>query len=99
MIRGTTPEIRFTMPVDTSALSCMYLTLAQHGVVVVEKCITDCECNGADVSCCLTQADTLKLNERRPVEIQVRAKTVDGDALASQIVSVPAGRILKDGEI
>ena len=99
MIRGTTPALQFTMPVDTAELDCLYVTLAQHGIVVVDKCITDCECDGANVTCCLTQKETLAINEMRPVELQVRAKTKDGVAMASQILTLPAGRILKDGEI
>ena len=99
MIRGTTPTLQFTLPVEHSELSCMYVTLSQCGIVVVEKCITDCDCNGADVSCCLTQKDTLALTDRRPVDIQVRAKTSDGTAMASQVYTIPALRNLKDGEI
>ena len=99
MIRGTTPTLQFTLPIDTSTLSCMYVTLAQRGLVVAEKDLTECDCDGADVSCKLTQDDTLRINALYPVEIQVRVKTTGGDALASQIVTMPAGRILKDGEI
>lgn len=99
MIRGTTPTLQFTMPFDTSILSCLYLTLAQRGATILEKCLDDCDCNGAEVTCKLTQADTLKINAKHPVDFQVRAKTVNDDALASQIVSLSAGRILKDGEI
>lgn len=99
MIRGTTPTIQFTIPVDVSLLECLYVTISQKGDVVVEKCLTDCDCNGTNVECRLTQADTLALNNKKPVEVQVRAKTTNGDALASQILTIQAGRILKEGEI
>lgn len=87
------------MPVDIGALSCLYVTLAQRGMVLTEKCLEDCSYDGAVVTCKLTQKDTLAINPVHPVELQVRAKTVEGDVLASQIATVPAYRILKDGEI
>lgn len=99
MIRGTTPTVQFTLPIDASILDCLYITVAQKGNVVFEKCLTDCECDGVEISCRLSQADTLLLDCKKPVEIQVRAKTQSGDALASQILSIPADRILKEGEI
>lgn len=99
MIRGTTPTVQFTLPINPSILECLYITFAQKGAVVVEKCLTDCECDGEEVTCRLTQGDTLALNCKRPVDVQVRLKTVNGDAIASQIYTIPAGRILKEGEI
>lgn len=99
MIRGTTPTLQFTLPFDASTLSCLYVTIAQRGLVLAEKCLTECSCDGTIVTCKLTQKDTLPINPVYPVELQVRAKTAAGDALASQIISMPAGRILKDGEI
>lgn len=99
MIRGTTPTVQWTLPFDHSLLECMYLTISQRGTVLVEKSLTDCTCDGANVSCRLSQEDTLALDCKKPAEIQVRVKTINGDAMASQIVSIPAGRILKDGEI
>lgn len=99
MIRGTTPTIRFKLPIEVDRLDCLYLTLAQRGTVKVEKCLTDCDCTGEFIKCRLSQADTLMLDSKRSVEIQVRFKTISGDALATEILSVPAGRILKEGEI
>lgn len=99
MIRGTTPTLEFTLPFDADLLNCMYVTISQDGKTVLEKCLTDCHCNGPVVTCKLTQADTLSLKAGVRTEIQVRGKTADGNALASRIMSVSADRILKDGEI
>ena len=52
----------------------------------------------------LTQADTLLLGSLDPetdqtVEVQIRGKTADGRAFASNIMTAPVSRILKDGQI
>lgn len=66
-----------------------------------KKTLSDCKCSGTFVSLNLTQEDTLRL-EQKPHsdgEMQIRARTISGDALASNIMSISVGRILKDGVI
>lgn len=99
MIRGTTPTIRFTLPMDTGLIDKMYITVAQGGKVVFEKTKEDCSMNGSVVICKLTQADTLDMDSNMTADIQVRGKTVNGDAVASHIFKLQPGRILKEGEI
>jgi hypothetical protein len=99
MIRGTTPTLEFTLPFEVEYLADAYVTLAQEGTVVVEKCMTDCGCTGDCLTVRLTQEETLKFKCNRSVEIQIRAKTKTGDAIASDIITVSAEKILKDGVI
>lgn len=99
MIRGTTPTIRFDLPIDVELVDCMYLTLAQNGKTVIERCLTECSCDVRRVSCKLTQSETLALMAATETQMQVRLRTKGGDALASQITTVRVDRILKDGEI
>lgn len=101
MIRGTTPTLEFTLPFDTSLIAEMYITLAQNGTTVLEKTLSDCNCSGTSVSLTLTQEDTLRLQQqpRLQGEIQIRVRTTSGEALASDIMSVYVGRILKEGVI
>lgn len=99
MIRGTTPSIRFDLPIDVDLVDCMYLTISQNGKTVIEKCLTDCSCDVRRVSYKLTQAETLSLMAATETQMQVRLKTKGGDALASQITTVRVDRILKEGEI
>ena len=47
----------------------------------------------------LTQQGTLKLNAFMPVAIQIRMRTNDGNAVASNIITTSVGQILKDGVI
>ena len=92
MIRGTTPTLEFTMPFDTSLIAELYITITQNGA---------CNCNDTSVSLTLTQEDTLRL-EQKPYsdsEMQIRVRTIAGEALASNIMRIYVGRILKDGVI
>lgn len=99
MIRGTTPTLEFVLPFDTSLLATAYITLTQGKEVVVDKAMTECNCKERVLSVRLTQEETLKLNCDCKTEIQIRAKTVEGDSLASEIFVVNTERILKDGVI
>lgn len=101
MIRGTTPTLEFTLPFDTSLIAEMYVTIAQGEKTMLEKTLSDCNCSGTSVSLTLTQEDTLRLQQqpRLQAEIQIRVRTIAGEALASDIMSVYVGRILKEGVI
>lgn len=101
MIRGTTPTLEFTLPFDTSLIAEMYVTMTQNGKTVLEKTLSDCNCSGTSVSLTLTQEETLKLQQqlRSQAEIQLRVRTTAGEVLASDIMSVYVGRILKEGVI
>lgn len=98
MIRGTTPTLEFILPFDTSLISEAYVTLAQAGDVVLDKPLSECALDGNKMTVKLTQGDTLKLKTGL-IEIQIRAKTIDGDAIASDIILTSAQKILKDGVI
>ena len=99
MIRGTTPLLEFAIPFDTSLLAEAYVTLSQKGVVLVDKPLAECKCDADKLSVRLTQEETLKLEDDCTTEIQVRARTTSGDAIASAIIRENTERILKDGVI
>lgn len=99
MIRGTTPTLEFTLPFAASALAEAYITLAQRGTVVVDKCLEDCKCDGNMLILRLTQEETLRLDSQYTTEIQIRVRTPAGEALASNIMRESTERILKEGVI
>lgn len=107
MTRGTTPTHTFTLPdnLKTATISTLYITYAQHGETVLEKTLDDVTNNNGVLTCKLTQADTLAFEVLDQhcgcdkVDVQVRLKTSDGVAMASDIMSVTIMDILKDGEI
>lgn len=99
MIRGTTPKLEFTIPFDTSILAEAWVTLSQNGTEVLNKELKDCSHGDKTLSVRLTQEETLKLQHGYKTEIQVRVRTLEGEALASCIIKVDTDRILKDGVI
>lgn len=99
MIRGTTPTLEFALPFDAGILAEAWVTMSQDKKVVLNKELSDCQCEGNVLTVKLTQEDTLKLKCNCLAEIQIRARTTDGDAVASEIIAVSPDRILKDGVI
>lgn len=99
IIRGTTPTLEFVLPFETASLAEAFVTLSQNRTVKVDKTLADCERSQSKLTVRLTQEETLKLCGDCRTEIQIRAKTVDGEAIASNIMTVQTERILKDGVI
>ena len=99
MIRGTTPTLKFTLPFDVEQLTTAWLTFSQNNQVVINKTLSDCTYSGKVITLVLTQTDTLALDSKYRVEIQIRGKTTDGKAIASAVFTDSVDRILKDGEI
>jgi hypothetical protein len=54
---------------------------------------------GSTVTTQLTQAQTLGFDVMRPVAVQLRAKAVDGNAVATPIGDFIISDVLRDGEI
>lgn len=96
MIKGTTPTHIYTLPIDTVNIKTIAITYAQNGTVKLTKCTEDCTFDGNNVSCRLTQEDTLKFDGDACVEIQVRVLTVGEDALASHIMRTRCCDCLSD---
>ena len=63
--------------------------------------MADCTCSGTLVTLSLSQEDTLKMKQDRMAiaEVQLRVRTKDGSALASNIMQIRVDRILKEGVI
>lgn len=97
--RGTTPLLIFRLPIDTSELEAVWITLSQNDTVVVNKTLDQCECSDKTIAVHLTQNDTLLLEGAKNTEIQIRARTHEDEALASKVIKVKTNSILKDGVI
>ena len=98
MRRGTTPTNTFTVDVDLTSAVALYITYKQGARVAIEKAIDDIDITSEALTVTLTQQDTLKL-QKGDVDIQVRVRFPDDKALASDIITVPVERVLKDGVI
>jgi hypothetical protein len=99
LIRGTTPTIEIELPFSADLLAEAFVTIAQHRIVVIDKSLKDCEVNGNVLTLRLTQKETLLMDGDCISEIQIRGRTVTGDAVASEIVQAATARILKEGVI
>lgn len=100
MTRGTTPRLKLKLKnCDVSLLKNIYVTFKQADKVIEKvnaDIIIDKENNALVIF--FTQEDTLYFDVS-DVEIQVRATTINGAAVASKIVREPVKRILKRGVI
>ena len=101
MTQGTTPTLVFELDIEPGTLVSLYLTVRQgYGREVTrrEDSIT-ADNDAKTLTVTLTQEETLKFEEGGNVEIQLRAVTTTGAALASNIVALPVERILLGGVI
>lgn len=96
MRRLTTPEHRFTLQLDPSAISKIRITYAQNNAIVLTKEDGDVSLNGNVATVKLTQEETKQFVVDKEVEIQVRVLTLGNDALASDIIKVDVKKVLDD---
>ena len=100
MYRGTTPGLEINVgDIDLTKVTELWLTLSQHGTVVINKTLEEVDIDGSTVSCTLTQEETLSLKAHSSTLVQMRFLMDDGQAMATPIVKVPVEAILKDGVI
>ena len=99
MYRGTTPTLTFRLPIDTESITVLSLAVAQAGQVKIEKALSDVQLDG-NVSCTLTEAETLSLTAGRGIDAKIQLRVgVGGQRMASQVFEVPVERILRDGAL
>lgn len=100
IVRGTTPEIRFTFSaVDPADITVAYLTIQQNQATIIEKDIDDATIGEDYISWELTQTDALLIEAGEQVRIQCRYKTSDGKAYASRVYTEKPYDVLKEGTI
>lgn len=97
MIRGTTPVIVLNLSMEMQ-FDTLYVTFQQKKKTVFEKTLSDVLLKNNQIVISLTQADTLSLDSKEVVFIQLRGK-IGEKAYASKIVKTLVSDILKDGEI
>ena len=96
MRRGTTPTHIFTVDIDLTDASAVFITYSQLREVVLEKGMDDLTITPEEISVKLTQEDTIAFHDEYDVEIQIAAKFEDGSVIRSQIIRTDVQRILKD---
>ena len=101
MRRGTTPTLTFTTPYEANIITGGFISFRQHRRNVLDIPLTDPSVTVEDnsIAVTLTQEQTLAFDATDQARAQIRATLVSGKAVASNIVSVPIGAIIKDGVI
>lgn len=100
MFRGTTPKLEFIFDYNLEDLNIeeFYITIKQCNKLISEKSLKDITISKNKAIISLTQSETLSMKETYNVLMQARLK-VNGEAYATDIVSVGVASILKDGTI
>ena len=101
MIRGATPTLMFTTPYTADQVTSGYITFTMRGDVVLDIPVSDDSVVISDnaISLTLTQQQTLSFQSKATSLVQLRLVLDDGSAVASNIIKITIGDILKDGEI
>lgn len=101
MIRGTTPTLMFTTPYTADQVTSGYITFTMRGDVVLDIPVSDDSVAISDnaISLTLTQQQTLSFQSKATSLVQLRLVLDDGSVVASNIIKITIGDILKDGEI
>lgn len=97
--RGTTHALEVELPFETAYFAEAYVSISQNEEVVLEKKLAECSCDGEILTVKFSQEETLSLDCKCKAEMQIRAKTLEGDAFATEPIRVHVGRILKEGVI
>ena len=99
-MRGTTPELTFNLPFDTSNIKKLYVTIEDKNQNnILEKTEADCTFSGSVVKLELSQDETLLFEERTRIRAQIRVLTKEGKALKSKVLTIYIDELLKDGVI
>lgn len=98
MYRLTTPTLAFNLPIETSTLKAVYVTVKQDDYIV-EKILSDCTLEEKRLKVSLTQEETEPFEAGKNLEIQLRVKDQNGNAYASRVFCLPCEAVLKEGVI
>lgn len=103
MYRGTTPTLQFYLDFLLEDEKEVFITFVQNNKTVLEKSINEIEKSVAYdgntiLSFKMTQKETLLFDEET-IEMQIRIKFENGEAIASNIFKTYINDILKGGEI
>lgn len=92
--KGCTCENSFSVPFLEENVACLRITYKQNGVIKIEKNLEDCTFKNGKVYVALTQEDTLKLDDKGIIKIQIRGRLEDGAATKSNIIETYTDEVL-----
>lgn len=97
LIRGTTPTYQFELPFQINLIKTAFVTFAQGEQIIVNRELTECQCEVNTLEITLTQKETLAFNTNDPIQIQIRVLDKGENALASEIWTEFAEDVLYEG--
>lgn len=97
--RGTTPTHNFEVDIDLTPAEAIFITYKQGSKTILEKDISSITATADTLTVELTQEDTLVFKANKDVEMQIRARFLDGHAIKSNIMVTDVSRVLKEGVI
>lgn len=86
LIKGTTPTHVFKVPLESAQIQNVEITYSQSDEEAFRKGVSDCVIEDYKISVQLKQEDTLKLNHKKKVQIQIRVRTVNGEVMSSRVI-------------
>lgn len=72
IIRGTTPTIFYTFPIETSGIEKIRVYFLQGNETLITKTEDECLINGNVVSVTLTEQETYSLSVKKRLETKIR---------------------------
>lgn len=95
--RGTTPTCRFNVDLDLTSAKEIKVTFKQLNVVIFRKNIADCvfDAENMVLRVRLSDAETLKLNDKYPVRVQIKTEFPDGSKPISNVMVGSVGELLE----
>jgi len=92
---GATPKHSFELPFPAAELAVAYVTYTQDGHLMLEKELSDFQQEGNVVSYRLTQEETLRFKEGRPVRVQFDFRSTSGIRCPSDFITLTVGQTQK----
>lgn len=97
MIRGSTPTLKFELPLEIdNNVTKLRLTFKQNGEIVFEKTEKDIVINEQFFTVRLTQEETLMFDSSCPIRMQVKIRTTDGNVVPSDVVLIECKDVLSE---
>lgn len=96
MRKGTTPKLAFSLPFDTSGVSCVRVVFALNNTPILVKEGEECSFKENFVVLAFTQEETFLFECDTNYKVQMRVKLIDGSVIASDIMTLPVERCLDE---
>ena len=97
--RGCTCTAYYDFPFKEDDVDVLYVTYEQANHIVFEKTIDDCTFLDGEIEVKLGQDDTILLQEKIRIRMQIRGKLNDGSTFKSDVVEASTDELIKEGVI